>query len=205
MGGSCRRCRSTALRCCCIRREPDSRGLPNPEKLVIDVVAWLPDSRRIVLFGQKPGQPSRGFVQDIDGGPPKPFTPEQAGVRATRWWTLPVSPDGARVIASGADERSSIIQLSDGSSTPVPGLGAGEVVVQWLDDGDVLVAPANDQPWTLQRLNLKTGRRSAGLDIRPTDRAGLRLSVVGVATDGRHYVHSYSRLLSNLFVVDGLR
>ena len=182
-----------------------SRGLPNPEKLVIDVVAWLPDSRRIVLFGQKPGQPSRGFVQDIDGGAPRPFTPEHAGVRATRWWTLPVSPDGARVIASGDDERSSIIQLSDGSSTPVPGLGPGEVPVQWLDDGDLLVAPANEPPWKLQRLNLTSGRRSAGLEIRPTDRAGLRLSVVGVATDGRHYVHSYSRLLSNLFVVEGLR
>jgi eukaryotic-like serine/threonine-protein kinase len=182
-----------------------SRGLPNPDKLVIDVVAWLPDSRRVVFFGQKPGQVSRGFVQDIDGGPPKPFTTERSGVRAVRWWTLPVSPDGTRVIAAPFDGQASILQLSDGRFTPVPNLGADEVPVQWLDDGDLLVAPANEPPWKLQRLNLKSGRRSAGLEIRPTDRAGLRLSVVGIATDGRHYVHSYSRLLSNLFVVEGLR
>jgi eukaryotic-like serine/threonine-protein kinase len=182
-----------------------SRALPNPDNLIVDVVAWLPDSRRFVLFGQKAGQPSRGFVQDIDGGAPRPFTPETAGVRATRWWTLPISPDGTRVIAAGADGRSSIIQLSDGASTDIPGLGVDDVVVQWLADGDLLVAAGNDPPWTLQRLNLTTGRRSTGLEIHPADRAGLRLSVVLVAKDGRHYVHSYSRLLSSLFVVEGLR
>ena len=182
-----------------------SRSLPNPDNLLIDTVAWLPDGRRVVMFGQPQGHPSRGFVQDIDGGPPKPFTAEAAGVRSARWWTLPVSPDGTRVIAAGADGGSAVFRLSDGTSSPVPGLGADEFVVQWLEDGDLIVTGTNDLPRRLERLNLATGRRTPALEIRPADRAGLRLSVIGVSTNGRHYVHSYSRLLSDLFLVEGLQ
>jgi len=181
-----------------------SRTLPNPKKLLVDTAAWLPDSRRIVMFGQPHGQPSRGYVQDVEGGPPKPFT-AGTGVRSARWWTLPVSPDGTRVVAVGHDGRSAIFQVSDGSSTPVPGLTDDEFVVQWLRDGDLLVTRARGFPWVLGRLDLPTGRRSPGLEIRPADRAGLRLRVVAVSADGRHYVHSYSRLLSDLFLVEGLR
>lgn len=183
-----------------------TRTLPNPDKLLFDTVAWLPDSRRIVMFGQPQGQLSRGYVQDIDGGPPKPFTAEGVGVRSVRWWTLPVSPDGTRIIAAGAEGRPAIFQLGDGSSTAVPGLPANEFVVQWLQDGGhLLVARAEGPAWIVERLELTTGQRTPALEIRAREGAGLRLSVVAVSRDGRHYVHSYSRLLSDLFLVDGLR
>jgi len=39
----------------------------------------------------------------------------------------------------------------------------------------------------------------------PTDAAGLRLSVFGISRDAKHYVHTYARLLSDLYVVDGLK
>jgi Tol biopolymer transport system component len=54
-----------------------TRELPNPQKLVIDVAGWLPDGKHLVMFGQPQGQPSRGYVQDIDGGAPRPL-PRQA-------------------------------------------------------------------------------------------------------------------------------
>jgi hypothetical protein len=183
-----------------------TRTLPNPEKLLFDTVAWLPDSRRIVMFGQPQGQLSRGYVQDIDGGPPKPFTAEGVGVRSVRWWTLPVSPDGTRIIAAGAGGQPAIFQLSDGSSTSVPGLRADEFAVQWPQDGrHLLVARAEGSAWVIERLELTTGQRTPAFEIRAREGAGLRLSIVAVSRDGRHYVHSYSRLLSDLFLVDGLR
>ena len=183
-----------------------TRTLPNPDKLVFDAVAWLPDSRGIVLFGQQQGQLSRGYVQNIDGGPPRPFTAEGVGVRSVRWWSLPVSPDGTRAIAIDADNRSAIFRLADGAASPVPGLRDGEIVVQWLDGGnELLVAGAGGAPWKIERLNLSTGQRSPALEVRPRDAAGLRLSLIAFSTDGRHYVHSYSRLLSDLFLVEGLR
>jgi hypothetical protein len=37
------------------------------------------------------------------------------------------------------------------------------------------------------------------------DPAGLRLSVFGISRDAKYYVHTYARLLSDLYVVDGLK
>jgi eukaryotic-like serine/threonine-protein kinase len=183
-----------------------TRTLPNPEKLLFDCVAWLPDGRRIVMFGQQQGQISRGYVQDIDGGPPRPFTAEGIGVRGVRWWILPVSPDGERIIGMGPEDRPAIVNLSDGKPSPVPGLRADEFVVQWLKDGrNLLVARTEGPPWIIERLDLSTGQRTPAFEIRARDGAGLRLSLIAISTDGRHYVHSYSRLLSDLFLVQGVR
>ena len=182
-----------------------TRTLPNPDKLVFDAVAWLPDSRHIVMFGQPRGQLSRGYVQDIESGPPRPFTGEDVGVRASRWWSLRVSPDGTRVVAMGANGQPAIFRLSDGSSAAIPGLRSGEVVVQWLADGQGLLVARPGSPWIIERLDLSSGQRTPALEIRAREAAGLRLSIVAVSPDGRHYVHSYSRLLSQLFLVEGLR
>ena len=65
-----------------VSRAGQTRALPNPNKLVVDAAAWLPDGRRVILFDQPPGKPSRGYVQDIDGGAPKAFTPEGRAQRS---------------------------------------------------------------------------------------------------------------------------
>ena len=181
-----------------------TRKLPNPDNLVFDSAAWLPDSRQIVMFGQAQGGISRGYVQNIDSGPPRPFTPE--GVRSARWWLLPVSPDGTRVVAVGSDNKQAVMRVSDGAPAPIPGLKDDELIVQFFRDGrSVLAARGGGQPWQVDRLDLASGQRSPALEVRAPDGAGLRLSVLAVAPDARHYVHSYSRLLTDLFLVHGLR
>jgi hypothetical protein len=182
-----------------------SRELPNPEKLVFDIAAWLPDSRRVVMFGQVQGRPSRGYVQDIDGGPPRPFTNEGATVSLLRWWKLPVSPDGSRVIARNDQGIPSIFHIDNGATEPITGLRPDDLPVQWLaDEGTILVAHGNGMPWIVERLDLATGRRTPALEVRARDAVGLRLSALALARDGRHWAHSYSRLLTDLFVVEGL-
>jgi hypothetical protein len=78
--------------------------------------------------------------------------------------------------------------------------------VRWAEDGrSLLVARGDGLPWVVERLDTASGRRTPVREIRAHDAAGLRLSLFAITPDGRHYVHSYSRLLSDLFVVDGLR
>jgi Tol biopolymer transport system component len=181
-----------------------TRKLPSPENLVIDSAGWMPDSHHVVMFGEVHGGMSRGYVQNIDGGQPRPFTPE--GVRSARWWLLPVSPDGTRVVAVAKDGKQAVIQVSDGGSTPIPGLRDDELIVQWLPDGrSVLAARGGGQPWRADRLDLSSGQRTPALEVGVPDAAGLRLSVLAIAPDGRHYVHAYSRLLTDLFVGRGFR
>ncbi len=181
-----------------------TRELANPDALLFDVAAWLPDNRRVVVFGQQAGKPGRGYVQDIDGGPPRPFTAE--GVTALRWWSLPVAPDGSRVIARGKDGAPAFFRVSDGAHEPVPGLRPGEMPIRFSEDGRaLLVAHGNGLPWVVERMDIATGRRTPAIEIRAREAAGLRLSIIDVTPDARHYVHSYSRLLSDLFVVKGLK
>ncbi len=68
----------------------------------------------------------------------------------------------------------------------------------------MFVGRGNGLPWVIERMDLATGRRTPALEIRAREAAGLRLSLVHVTPDARHWVHSYARLLSDLFVVDGL-
>ena len=73
------------------------------------------------------------------------------------------------------------------------------------DGHALLIARGGGLPWTIERQDLTTGKRTPASVIRAHNPAGLRLSVFAISPDARYYVHSYSSLLSDLFVVDGLR
>jgi hypothetical protein len=183
-----------------------SRQLPNPQQLVFDMAVWLPDGRRVVMFGQVPGQPSRGYVQDVDSGAPRPFTKEGASVSLLRWWKLPVSPDSSRLIARNARGTPTIFRIDTGEEEPILGLRPDDLPVQWLAGGNtILVAHGNGVPWIVERLDLGTGRRTPAYEISARDVAGLRSSVLAPSTDGTHWAHSYSRLLTDLYIVAGLK
>jgi hypothetical protein len=182
----------------------ETRALANSQKISFDVVGWLPDSRRVMMFGAEPGHAARGYVQTIDGGEPRPFTKE--GVGAQRWWSLPVSPDGTRVVAQNPDGSPGIYRVDGGTAETVRGLKSGEEPVQWTPDGQgLLVAHRDGIVWIVERLELTSGRRTPVREIRARDAAGLRLSIFAITPDSRFYVHSYSRLLSDLYVIEGFR
>lgn len=182
----------------------ETRELPNPDQLLFDVAAWLPDSRRIVAIGHTVDHPTRAYIQDIDGGAPRPLTPE--GVRAQRWWSLPVSPDGTRFLALDPDGAPALFSTADGSAEPVRGMSEDEVCTGWTADGRaLLVASGGGAPWVIERLDLDSGRRTRIREIRAREAAGLRLSILATTPDARSYVHSYARVLSALYVVEGLR
>jgi len=183
----------------------ESRKLPNPDQIVYNLVGWQ-DATHVVGFGQKNGERSRGYVQNFNGGPPRPFTPEGVTATVTRWWTLPIAPDGKRVI--GADEHATpMIYSIDGSApAPIQNLTAGDVPVQWTPDGrGLIVARGEGLPWVVERLDLATGTRTPTTTIHAHNPAGLNLSILAISRDAKYYVHSYARLLSDLLVVDGVK
>jgi eukaryotic-like serine/threonine-protein kinase len=182
----------------------ETRKLPDPDGIIFNPVTWL-DNTHVVGFAQKPGARSRGYVQDINGGAPKPFTPEGVTANSARWWALPVSPDGKRVV--GTDEHGPVVYVVEtGAREPIRGLQSDDAPVQWTADGGaLLVAHGGGLPWVVERLDLATGQRTPAATIRAHDPAGLRLSVLAISRDAKYWVHSYSRLLSDLYVVEGLK
>jgi len=182
-----------------------SRTLPDPENIVFNNAGWL-DASHVIAFGQKAGERSQGYIQDINSGPPRRFTSEGTEVNVPTWWTLPISPDGTRVVVRNDHGSAVIYPVAGGAPTPVAHLNPADVVVQWSPDGhELLVAHRDGLPWVVEQLDLSSGRRRPAVTIRPHDASGLRLSVFGVSRDAKYYVHTYARLLSDLYVVDGLK
>ena len=91
--------------------------------------SFFPDGSRILIAAQEKGKPPRSYIQDLSGGPPRPFAEE--GMRATL-----VSPDG-REIAGTTLEGLQLIYRADGEgrARAIPGAEPGDFLVQWSADG----------------------------------------------------------------------
>jgi Tol biopolymer transport system component len=162
---------------------------------------FLPDGRRVLLVGNEDGRPTRLFVQDVEGGPPRAVTPEGTWMESNT-----VTPDGRFVVAHADENR--LFTLDGGAGRPVPGLEAGDIPLRWSADGRHLFLHARGAglPARVVRLDPASGRREAWMALQPTDPAG----VVGVGSivltpDGRTYVYQYLRSMSDLYLVEGMR
>ena len=178
------------------------REIPNPDRLTIPIATFLPGDKRIVFLGSQGNGPLRGYIQEIDGGKRTPFTPP--GINAL-FLFLPLSPDGSRVWLNAPDGRPALYPTTgDGAAEPIKGALPNEYPVGWSADGrSVYLSAPSTVPLRIFRVDLTTGTRTPWKEMTPSQVAGLRLGHALVTPDGRSIVHSYSALLSNLYVVDG--
>ena len=173
-------------------------------------VWWFPDGKRILIVGREQGQGRRLFVQSLEEGSPRPLTPEDAWpLTATR----PISPDGTLMVIFTPLPGRWTLRATDGSGEPhpIPGLAVptDADVLRWSADGRYLFVRerAAGLPARIQRLNLKTGKREPWKELRPPDPTGVEGDSVSVflTPDGRSYLYTYRRELSDLYLVEGLK
>ena len=162
--------------------------------------SWMPDSKQIVFSANRPGHGVQCFDQDVDGGKPRTVTPE--GVTFCL-----ISPDGKLIAGNGLTGGGGWLYPVDGGQPhPIPGLQAGETFVWTSDPRWLYVYQWNQAPAKVYRLNALTGQRQLFREMTPPDLAGLHgISHIYFSTDGRAYVYSYTRLLSELYLVKGLK
>ena len=161
--------------------------------------AFLPDGKRIIFGAHPSGGKSRLYMQEIPEGDPRPFGPEGAAI----WeWSSPVSPDGRFVVARlGA--RAVLCPLEGAAVRPIPGVDVAseDRPSQWTSDGRSLYVSRIGEP-RVWLVDVATGQRRLWKEIQPT--AG-RFFRMRVTPDGRSYVYTTQRFLSELYVVEGLR
>jgi Tol biopolymer transport system component len=163
---------------------------------------FLPDGKQILLAANEPDRALRLFVQPVDGGPSRPVTPE-----GTTFGSYPVSPDGRFVVAQLADQDHKLYPIDGGEPEPIRGLEADDRPIRFSNDGKSLYGfRRGELPAILFRLDLESGERTQLRELMPPDAAGVVEIVWIVLTpDAESYAYSYHRVLSDLFLVEGVR
>ena len=178
----------------------EARKLPRTG-LNLDRPTWLADGRSLLFNANEPGHGARVFVQDVAGGAPRPITPEGYRSRGK------VSPDGKSFAAWGPDGRLYLCPVAGGEPTPLTGLTARDIPTRWAADGrSFYVYRRGEVPARVYRYTLATGEKELWRELMPLDSAG----VIDVPSfcptpDGTSYAYSYARVLSNLYVVEGVK
>jgi WD40 repeat protein len=177
----------------------DPQPLPTRPVNSLAGARWFPDGRRILVNGREEGRDIRSYVMDVSGGAPQPLTTE--GI-----WALSVSPDGRLAAAIGSG-RVTLWDTAGGQPRDVRGSEPHDRPVAWTPDGGSLwVFRRGEMPARIYRIDLASGRRQLWKTIAPADLAGVySITDFEVTPDGASYFYSYRRVLSELYVVRGLR
>jgi eukaryotic-like serine/threonine-protein kinase len=182
----------------------ESKTLPHTSLAQVNSAraAWFPDGKRFLLSGNEAGHGARLYVQDLEGSKPQAVTPE-----GTDALTFSLSPSGQSVAAVGPDGKGYIFPIPAGEPRPIKGLGDGEAPISWTADSTGLyVYRPSDLPARVYRLNIETGQRTLWKQLMPPDPAGVELvGPIEPSADGKAYVYGYRRMLSDLYLVDGLK
>jgi hypothetical protein len=167
-----------------------------------------PDEKHVVTLGAQAGGPERYWVQEIPGGTPRPFGPDEinAHFRAAstpdgRWWIgRPPGPLAPFVLYS----------IDGGEPRHIPGLKVEDQPFRWSDDGHWLYSttPPFRLPIEVTRIDMRTGHREPWLRLAPPDMVGVNGSGAALSTltpDGRYYGYNYTRSLSDLYLATNVR
>jgi Tol biopolymer transport system component/tRNA A-37 threonylcarbamoyl transferase component Bud32 len=161
---------------------------------------FMPDGKRIVFVGFAPGRQPRDYIQDLEGGPAKPVTPE--GVAGSS--LLLVSPDGTEIVA-----QRKLYPIAGGDPRPITGLDPLDGIVRWTTDGRGLYLrrTLDSRAVEVARFDLATGKRTPVRQIAPLpEAAGLGgLGQLLITPDAASYVYGYGIQMSDLYLVKGLR
>jgi serine/threonine protein kinase len=163
-----------------------------------DRARFLPDGKSVVFAGTEPGHKSRIYVQAINSGSPRPISPE--GVNG-------FIPTGDGKFVFGFSDSVALYPIDgQGAPQPVPGIHPDESILSVSPDGhSVLVGVRGGSAVDVMRVDLASGRRELFKKIGPPDPAGVSVQHLVFTPDGKYYTYAYVNVLSELYLVEGLR
>ena len=180
--------------------ETKSITAPN---FVYQRAAWASDGHALVIRGSESGHALRFWVQSIDGGSPRPITPE--GIDSG-----PVLSLNHLDYVGGRDTTGTIrLYPIDGHEPKtIAGIAATDTVIGGSPETDVVyVLPNGDEiPQHIVKVNVTTGQRRPFAAISPADSAGIvGLGTPAITADEKRYVEPQVRRVSVLYVATGLK
>ncbi len=164
-------------------------------------VRWMPDGKHVLGEGLESGHAPRTYMIDLASGDSKPITPE--GISGTL-----LSPDGKSIVVYGGEGKIGIWPLDGSSMRPIPGLDSTYYVRRWSPDGlSVYVASSKIQERLakIYLVNIATGKMQLWKTFGENAAGMGGASAPLFSTDGSGYAYVYGSILSEAYVVRGLR
>ena len=169
------------------------------------------DGSFIVFGATEKGMPLRFYKQSVKGGLAEAVTPaDRAGEFDSELGSRPISPDGKTLAVVDRDGRIVLFALDGpraGQPRIVPHVSDINSVQRWSIDGccvyvkDNRVFPAN-----VLKVEVVTGRSTIWRHLDTIDPVGmLSLYAIQIADDDRSYYYTFNRVMSDLFIVEGVR
>jgi dipeptidyl aminopeptidase/acylaminoacyl peptidase len=180
-------------------------GAGQPRQLTSDAlehirVRWVPSAQAVVFTASEPNHAPRSYVMNVADGKSRAITPEgTVGVVA--------SADGKFLLVTDPDRKRWLYPLEGGDPKPFSAtLQAGDQVIDWEPDGKSILVLRPGIPAKVYRAFLDSSRTEDIKTLSPSDPAGI-ITVGGArfSADRKSYAYNYFRILSELYVVDGLQ
>jgi len=164
-------------------------------------VRYLPDGKQVLARGIESGHGARDYIIDLSNGNAKAITPE--GVEGAG-----LSPDGRSVAVTGPDGKWEVWPLDGSGLRPIPGIDSRYYVIGWAPDGAsvyVVDTHAHERTEKVYRANVTTGKMDFWKTFGDTLPTGANAGSMLLSSDGSAYVYLYSQVLSQAYVVKGLK
>jgi eukaryotic-like serine/threonine-protein kinase len=165
-------------------------------------VAWLPDGRHLLAYGIEPGHAARDYLIDLNNGDSKAITPE--GISG-----VTLSPDGKSTVVLGSDGKWGIWPLDGSGLRPIPGLDSSYDVCGWTPDGESLYVASGrtgQRTKKVYKVNPVTGKMDLWRSFGEATGAGITGTGAPIfSRDGSGYAYVYVQVLSEAYVVTGLK
>ena len=180
----------------------------NPPNLVpvSTLPQFLSDGKRIVYSATEAGKRlPQVFLQDLDGGAPKPISPEGMGNRE-------VSPDEKWVLVNvrrsdSGTLNTALLSMDDGKTVEIKGLQQRERTLGWTSDGQLYVSlpDTSGAGVKVEKLNPHTGARTFWRTLSTAPIGGVIPDPPIITPDGNTNGFDYRVRLSDLYTVSGVR
>jgi serine/threonine protein kinase/DNA-binding beta-propeller fold protein YncE len=180
--------------------QPRTLSLPQFEKIHNGTGHFLEDGKHFTINANEPGQAVRTYLVDLEGKKPIPITPE--GTTGDL-----ISPDGQYIFRTDNGTVALYPTAEGGTPRSIPNLEPGFFPVQWSEDNSSVYGYISGHiPTKVYKVNLATGKKTLLQELLPETTAGaVTITSVCITPDGSRFAYSYYQVLSNLYIISGLR
>ncbi len=163
-----------------------------------------PDGMHAFVVGATAEDARALYLAPLSGGEARRVWDEDMAF--DRFVGLPIAPDGERLVLRRTSGEHVLHAWRTQVTAPIRGLTAQDIVLGFDDSGDTLYLTGSaGLDRSILRFDLATGTRTPWRTPALTDPRGVAyVAPPVVAANGSRFAYSYLRLISNLYLVEGL-